>query len=159
MNRQIVIAVSLSFSLGLGSIAKADEPTATPDQDVKTPLLNGTWVVQAMEQVGMKLEGDKLPEPMRGLKRVFDKQQMIVKRLDREYKCTFTVDDSKTPKHMDVTVKSEGRAPRTMKCIYEIKQDTLRLAESKLDRPTSFKTDPTMRRVIVYTLKRQKKDD
>ena len=112
-----------------------------------------------MEQVGMKLEGDKLPVPMHGMERIFDKQRMTVKRLAREYKCTFTVDNDKTPKHIDVTLENEGKTPRTLKCIYEIKGDTLRLAESLQERPTSFETDRTMRRIIVYTFTRQKEVD
>ena len=107
----------------------------------------------------MKLEGDKLPVPMHGMERIFDKQRMTVKRLAREYKCTFTVDNDKTPKHIDVTLENEGKTPRTLKCIYEIKGDTLRLAESLQERPTSFETDRTMRRIIVYTLTRQKEVD
>lgn len=159
MNRRIVLPVLLALSLGPAFVAHADPPVANQDQDAKPSLLDGVWVVKSMEQVGMKLEGEKLPVPMRGMKRVFDKQRMTIKRLNREYKCTFTVDNDKTPKHMDLVLESEGRAPRTLKCIYEIKEDTLRLAESQQERPTSFETDRTMRRITVYTFTRQVKRD
>lgn len=159
MNRRIVLTVSLAFSLVPAFLAYADPPAANQGQDAKPPLLDGVWVVTSMEQVGMKLEGEKLPVPMRGMTRIFDKQRMTVKRLAREYECTFTVDNDKTPKHMDVTLESEGKTPRTLKCIYEIKEDTLRLAESRQERPTSFATDRTRRRIIVYTFTRQKEGD
>ena len=159
MNRRIVLAVLSAFSLVSAFVAHADPPAANQDPEEKPSLLDGAWVVQSMEQVGMKLEGEELPVPMRGMTRIFDKQRMTVKRFDREYNCTFTVDNDKTPKHMDVQLRSEGKAPRTLKCIYEIKEDTLRLAESGQERPTSFETDRTMRRIIVYTFTRQKETD
>jgi len=159
MNRRILAAVLFAFSLGPGLVTHADPPIAKQDQEAKRPLLDGVWVVQSMEQVGMKLEGEELPDSMRGMKRIFDKQRMTVKRRDREFKCTFTVDDDESPKHMDVTLESKDKTRRTLKCIYEIKEDTLRLAESRGDRPTSFETDRTTRRIIVYTFTRQKESD
>ncbi len=159
MNPKIVLAVSLAFSLVPALVAHADPPAANQDLEAKPPLLDGTWVIKSMEQVGMRLEGEKLPVSMRGMTRIFDKQRLTIKRLDREYQCTFTVDNDKSPKHMDVQLQSEGTTPRTLKCIYEIKGDTLRLAESRQERPISFETDRTMRRIIVYTFTRQEESD
>lgn len=154
MHRKILLAISLAaLVVGPAFLAHADPPAAN-QKDSKPSRLDGVWVIQSMEQIGMKLEGEDLPVRMRGMKRIFDQQQMTVKRLAREYKCTFTVDNEKTPNHMDVILEGEGKTPRTLKCIYEIKDDTLRLAESSRERPTSFETDRTTRRVIVYTFTR-----
>lgn len=150
MHQRFVLALFLGCSLCSPLIGLADSPAAKPSS------LNGTWVVTSMEQVGVKLEGKQLPVAMRGMKRIFEKQRMTVRRGDREYKCTITLDDEKIPKHLDVTLAREGAKAQTLKCIYEIKGDTLKLAESRQERPESFETDGTMRRVIVYTLTRVK---
>ena len=156
MCQRIVITAMFFCLLGFVFSVHAVPLAAKQGKNEESRSLKGTWVVKSMEQIGMKLEGDALPVRMRHMKRIFDKQHMTVQRLDREYKCTFTVDNNKTPKQMDVILKSEGRTPRTLKCIYEIKADTLRLAESQGERAMSFETDRTMRRIIVYTFRRQK---
>lgn len=107
-----------------------------------------------MEQVGVKLEAKQLPVAMQGMKRIFEKQRMTVRRGDREYKCTITLDNEKLPKHLDVTLVRESAKAQTVKCMYEIKGNTLKLAESRQERPESFEADGTMRRVVVYTLTR-----
>lgn len=157
MNRRIASNVLFAFSLCVPLFAYADSPSSKEDRKAKPPTLEGAWVIHSMEQVGRVLEGDKLPATMRDMKRVFEKERLTIKNRDREYTCTFTVKNNTTPKHMDVTIASDGRKPRTLKCIYEIKDGKLRLAESRDERPESFKTDRTMRRIIVYTFSREKK--
>ena len=71
-------------------------------------------------------------------------------RNDKEQKCSYSVDGSKSPKQLDFT--PEG-APGPIHAIYEIKGDELKVclrhASSKDGRPTEFASMPDSKLVLI----------
>jgi uncharacterized protein (TIGR03067 family) len=69
------------------------------------------------------------------------------------------VDDTKTPKEIDITVK-EGDKPEVHLGIYELKGDTFKFCKSHppQERPTEFATKEGAKWPIIIGLKRQKAD-
>lgn len=152
MSRQ-TFGIAVIFSLCVAVNASADKPGESNRHDLR---LNGVWILQSIETGGRKIEGEDMPERMRGTTRTIDKTQMILSRGGgtRQQKLTLAVDTSAKPKQMDISAQSNGRT-RVLKCIYEIKDDILRIAENTSDRPQSFKTDKSTR-TMVTTYARKK---
>ena len=152
MNRAILAVVTFPLAM----VTLAEKPT-TPDGLDKQ--LDGVWVLSSMERKGVKIEGDELPQRMRGSSRTFKGTKMILSRGGgtRQLRLDIKVDVTSNPKTMDVS-STKGGETKVMKCIYEIKDGKLRLAESDSERPKSFKTDPT-KRTLVTTYKRKQKPD
>ena len=71
----------------------------------------------------------------------------------RQLNLSIVVDTSRKPKHLDITAERNGKS-RVLKCIYEIKDGMLRIAENTAERPDSFKTDTSTRTMVTtYTRK------
>ena len=154
MNQRI-LGTAFIFSLCVVINARADKPI---DANRLDSQLDGVWVLKSMQRGGEKVEGDDIPERMRGTTRTIKGTQMILSRGGgaRQLKLTVTVDTSSKPKQMDISVQRDGKA-RVLKCIYEIKDDILKIAENVVERPESFTTQRSASRTIVTIYARQSK--
>jgi uncharacterized protein (TIGR03067 family) len=143
------------------------KPEALVNKDLES--LKGTWNVDTMGW------GDKpLPKKlMKGYKFVFAGNKLTweaaigmtktaggVYALDGAFPCDFKIGPSKKPKEIDITLHLKG-GDRTVKGIYEIKGDTLKVCyygSNTGRRPIDFSTkdDP---KVGYVTLTRAKKSD
>ncbi|WP_419193946.1 TIGR03067 domain-containing protein [Novipirellula herctigrandis] len=144
--------VGVVFSLSVFVNAWADQPQESKRQD---PQLDGVWLLKSIEKSGEKVEGDGLPERMRGTTRTIAGAEMVLSRGGgtRQLNLSIVVDTSRKPKHLDITAERNGKS-RVLKCVYEIKDGMLRIAENATERPDSFKTDTSTRTMVTtYTRK------
>ncbi|QEG42746.1 TIGR03067 domain-containing protein [Roseimaritima ulvae] len=150
-----VLGIVLIFSLCVAVNARADKPQQSNRHDSQ---LDGVWVLKSIETGGSIVDGDGMPERMLGTTRTIDGTQMILSRGGgtRQMTLTIAVDTSGKPKQMDISAERNGKT-RVVKCIYEIKKGTLRLAENATERPESFKTDRSTRTMVTtYTRKNER---
>jgi uncharacterized protein (TIGR03067 family) len=107
----------------------------------------GTWVVKSAAA------GEKTQQPSGGSWE-FGVGGVTMRKSGGEVWRTsvYAVDASKEPKQIDI---SFGKAPKTLRGIYEVKGDTLRVCEplESTERPKDFEGRPG---VVVWILKRQK---
>ena len=152
---QRVFGIASIFFLCVGFHAHAETPIESNRLDAR---LDGVWILKSMQRGGEKIEGDDIPVRMRGTKRTIKGTKMTLARGGdpRQLKCTITLDTSTKPKQMDVSVERKGKV-RVLKCIYEIKDGILRIAENDMDRPDTFTTDRSAPRTMVTTYTKQSK--
>jgi uncharacterized protein (TIGR03067 family) len=117
-----------------GLLVAAD---AKDDAKKELEKLQGDWVMVSGER-----NGEALPdEQIKALKRTIKDDEFTVMR-DGETvaKGKFTVDPSKSPKTIDVTITEGDNKDKTMKGIYEIDGDNYKVcfAPSGKDRPKEF---------------------
>lgn len=112
MNRASVVAILLTASLATA----ADKP----GQEL-VPF-QGTWAVEAITKNGTAVPDDHAKRLVLVVK---DNARVIKDGDEVVSKATFTVDSSKKPKHMDITVSDGPLAGKTYRGIYELKDDTL----------------------------------
>jgi uncharacterized protein (TIGR03067 family) len=127
--------------------AFVDEPAKKDDKDP----LQGAWRVAATEFDGRSVSPDTLKE--RQIVFAGDKFKVVVSG-DTKRTLTFTLDTSKTPKHIDI-INSEKQ--ETAMGIFALEKDELRLCygEPGDKRPTEFDS-PAGKRIFLLTLKREK---
>jgi uncharacterized protein (TIGR03067 family) len=111
--------------------------------------LEGTWLLVSVEKGGKKQDksGDNFTVAFSGGK-------LHLKKKDETKDGTYTIDPSKKPKHIDMSVDGEN-----VLGIYEVKDGTLRIcgAGQGEPRPTEFKA-PEGARVMILTFSREKKE-
>jgi uncharacterized protein (TIGR03067 family) len=135
-------AVVVAFGLMVAAGASAGGAVA---KDKKR--LQGTWVVQSVRQDG------KAKDDGKGTEVTFagDNVTLRLKKggEQKEMKATYKIDPTQTPKTIDV-VSGKG----TMRAIYELKGDTLRVCHKKIEeeRPTEFSDAGG----VIITLTRKK---
>src|SRR5262245_45625768 len=96
--------------------------TDTPDEAVKKEkeILQGTWVVESAEVDG------KTIDDLKGVKMVFSGDKVIRRMDGTEQEVTYSIDPTKTPKHIDFTF--EGKCVKTVsKDIYQLEGNTLKV--------------------------------
>ena len=149
---QRVVGLIGVFMLCVAFDAHADTPIEANGLDAR---LDGVWVLQSMERGGKKIENDDMPERMRGTKRTVNGNQMTIARGGgtRQLKCTMTVDTSTSPQQMDLSMERNGEA-LVLRCIYEIKNGVLKIAENNQERPKTFTTDRSSTRTLVSSYAR-----
>lgn len=98
--------------------------TAADKPGVDLRQFQGTWTVKAITR-----NGEAVPdESAQKLSLVIKDNERVVKEGDEvKSKATFTVDATKKPKQMDVTVTDGPLAGKTYPGIYELKDDTFTL--------------------------------
>jgi len=98
--------------------------------------LQGTWEVTEFEIAGMKK-----PFPAGALSFVFDGDKVTMKGGPKgNTEGTYTIDPSKKPAHIDLTMKKDDKA-EAMRTIYEMTGTTMKLAfpmGKKAERPAGF---------------------
>jgi len=123
------------------------------------PLL-GEWTVVAMERRGKAVEEISWA----GMSWTFSKDAFEVQpgrstpagiAKKPPLKCSYTLDDTKTPHHFNWTMHGGGKT-KDIKAICELTDDVLRVCFSKggTERPKDFNTRDT--ESVVYTFKRTK---
>jgi uncharacterized protein (TIGR03067 family) len=132
--------------LAVGLLVAADDKK----DDVKEKL-KGTWAIVAME-VG----GKKAPEELiKGQTITFDADKMTHKEKDRTEPATYKIDATQKPGHLDMTPTEGPDKGKTVKMIFQLDGDTLKIAGKMKpeERPAGFDDKDAM----IITLKREKK--
>jgi uncharacterized protein (TIGR03067 family) len=150
---RILLCSLVAIVLGSADPAWGDDAKRDADK------LQGTW--QATE--GMS-EGKPLTrEHVQRLKVVFSGEKMSISPLDGDGKkaleYTFRVDPGKKPKAINATRAEGGGKGKTVRGIYELDGDTLRLcltSRFEKERPTEFAA-PEKSGLVLVTLTRVKK--
>jgi uncharacterized protein (TIGR03067 family) len=140
----VVFGVLLACVTGAGPVAADDKAS-----------LQGVWIAESMEVDGK-------PAPAEVIKRMrftFKGDKLLVKgnfNDDREEQCSYEIDATKSPKHLDFTPPKEKKP---ILGIYEVKGDELKLClrhgSSSDGRPTEFSTKPDSN-LILMVFKRAK---
>lgn len=109
---------ALLLSSQISSVALADDAV---DADMKK--LSGTWVVTAVEMGGKRPPPDQMPK----MEIIIDGNNLTIKDPGGPKPSTFSIDPSKTPKHLDMNLTRPGEKV-TVHCIYSVDADELKLA-------------------------------
>ncbi len=132
--------------LVVGLVLAADEK---PKADDIKDKLKGTWTVVAMERDGQKAPEDAVKDTTL----TFDGDKATFKQRGDTKTGTFKLDAAQKPPHLDITPDDGGK--KTMKMIYQLDGDTLKIYGAKNDegeRPKSYDAA-----AMIITLKREKK--
>jgi len=125
--------------------------SADDKKDAARKAFQGTWTI-----VGQK-QGDS-KEPVTAPTVEFSGNKYRIKAGDKVVEeGTFTVDNSKTPKHIAVAATEGMDKGKKWHGIYEIEGDTMRavVGPTDKDRPTKYDNPPEG--VRAFVLKREKK--
>ncbi|MGB7346322.1 MAG: TIGR03067 domain-containing protein [Pirellulaceae bacterium] len=149
--RLLIFGIVSVLFLCVAIDARADTPRESNRHDSQ---LDGIWVLKSIETGGITVEGDGMPDRMQGTTRTIEGGDMILSRGGgtRQMMLAIVVDTSAKPRQMDILAKRDGKT-RVLKCIYEIKNDTLRIAENAMERPVTFKTDTSNRTMVTTYLR------
>jgi uncharacterized protein (TIGR03067 family) len=148
MPRRLLLFVMLACALlSFLSAACAAEGDAA--------ALQGVWVSTAMESDGRPAPADVAAK----MRFTFKGDLLLIAgNFDdgREEPCPFHLDPAQSPKHLDFTPPKETKP---LLAIYDLTGDRLKIclrhASSPAGRPTTFKTEPDSKLVLVI-FKRQK---
>ncbi len=142
-----VLALFAASIVFLAPIARCDDDK----EDKKT--MEGTWLPSSAELAGEKFD-DKV---LKTIKLVLKDDKYTVTVGEVTDKGTATLDPSKDPKTMDITGTDGPNKGKTFLCIYELKEDSLKVCYdlSGKKRPTEFATKPDSSLYLV-TYKREK---
>jgi uncharacterized protein (TIGR03067 family) len=113
--------------------------------------LKGTWHVVAME-----VNGKKVPEEFfKGQTMAFGPDKVTLKEKDKVESATYAVDAGQKPAHLDMTPTEGPDKGKTVKMIFQLDGDTLKIGmNTKVgERPKNFDD----KEAGVLTLKREKK--
>ena len=149
MRRRSLTATALALLFVLpAALLRADEPTKG-DKD-----LDGTW-----EAVSALRDGKEQPQPPGDKIVVTIKGNSLTFKIgDESHTATITVDASQTPKAIDLTPDDGPQKGKTMKAIYEVKGDELKVChgEPDADRPKELASKEGSG-LLLATFKRVKK--
>jgi uncharacterized protein (TIGR03067 family) len=139
----VLIAAGVVFALGAGTDAVKKEQKK----------LQGVWKVVEMSG------GDKRDaEKDKSIRVKFKGNKLTIKMGDKFLgTATYTVDPTKSPATMDVTIEKDGKQ-ETILAIYEVKGNTMRFCHhdgeaAGTSRPKTFEATPT---TVLTVLKRKK---
>jgi uncharacterized protein (TIGR03067 family) len=118
-------------ALAAGLLVGADDPKKG-DGKKGAKGLEGTWTIVSFTQNGK--DNDELKDTQV----VFKGKNVTVKTKDGDQKGTFQIDPKK--KTIDLTPTEGGQKGKTMKGIYQLKGDDLKVCHSRVgkDRPKDF---------------------
>jgi uncharacterized protein (TIGR03067 family) len=142
----------LFLAVGL-LIAADDNKDDAAKKDVEK--LQGEWMMNSHEYNGEKLADDLV----KNYKRTVKNDHFAVDMADKTVvEGTFTLDASKKPRTIDITLESGDQKGKKMLGIYEIDGDTYKvcLAAPEVERPTDFVSKPDSSHALT-TWKRVKK--
>ena len=143
-------------SLVLGTTALVLLVGGAGGGETKKSKLEGTWRAVTVVKKGKEEKDDK------NHTLTFAGKTFTLKEGDKVMAAgTFKTDRSKKPHEIDMEITETDKADfkgKTVKGIYEIKEDTLRwcLSEPGSDRPTEF-AGPEGTKTVLVTLTREKK--
>ena len=123
--------------LVVGLLLAADAPKEDPKKDAEK--MAGEWTMASGER-----DGQAIPDEFRtGLKRtVKDDEYIVTKDGETIGKGKFTLDPSKKPKTIDITLSEGEQKGMVIRGIYELDGDTFKIcyAQPGVDRPKEFVT-------------------
>ncbi len=135
------LLLALVLPLCLVTVALGDDKADTKD------LETGAWKVTNVNQAGKDAPAEFIEKA--SLKMTFkDGAELVIDSAGETKKGTYKLDSTKTPKQFDLKMDKNPD-----KAIYELTNDTLKIAIGKNERPKDFTGGPD---VIVFTLKRMK---
>jgi uncharacterized protein (TIGR03067 family) len=146
MKRQWAALIAAAVLLIAAEDKKPDAEAGKKDLD----KLQGTWTL-----VSGKSDGEDLPkELVEKLKLVVDKDKFTIKDGENDETAVVTLDPSQKPAAIDV----KPNTGETVKGVYELKDDDLKICWSKggKDRPKGFEPKKDSGE-ILFVLKREKK--
>lgn len=138
-------------SLTLGVLVWFVVSAAAQDDAAKKDLklLQGTWVMAALEVNGMDVPANKLEGTVLTIK----DDAYVVKVKDRMVTTArIELDPSKAPKHFNMTPQDGDKKDMLQKGIYKIEGETFKLARglnSEQERPNQFATWPDTNYFVV----------
>ncbi len=146
MQRLYVTIVLIGFTVG--SILAAGGGNA--DDHAK---LQGTWALSALVEKGRA----ETPERVRTLSLIIkgDKYSYRIAGTDAKFVATFKIDASAKPKSIDIIFEDGPLKGKTMKSIYALDGDELRICGGRDIRPTEFSSTKGGGE-IVFTFRRTK---
>lgn len=125
---------------------------ADDKKDDAKKAFQGTWTI-----VDRKKGGDKDKEPVTAPTVVFEGDKYRIKADDKVVEeGTFSVDASKSPKHIEVAATAGMDKGKKWHGIYEIEGDTMRAVVGPTDKKRPTKYDNPPEGVRSFTLKRAK---
>ena len=139
----------------LGFTASGGRADEKPDVAKELKKFQGTWTFESSESGGQKLPADQLKD----LVLTFDGAKHTVKNGSEVIQTgTQTIDPSKSPKAIDVTLTDGPMKGAVLLGIYELDGDTLKVCFDLggKKRPTEFKSPPGSE-TFVNVHKRAKK--
>ena len=152
MTGQLLRAAALASLLVAGNLATADQGERTDNAEtVVTGQLRGTWVAVSMERAGK----NELPPNNRELVFTFDAAKVKVTEGMHTEEMSYQHREAKTPWEIDLTEVKGGPQGLTIKGIYRIDGDTLKLSFSiGGTRPTTFTSKDQESGVITFKRKK-----
>jgi uncharacterized protein (TIGR03067 family) len=147
MTRHLLAMAAVVY--GLTAPAVGQDKGKTDDERIK-----GNWKVSSVEKGGMKVD-DSIPPDV--ILHFADGQLKMTSASDnKEMRGTYKLDGAKKPREIDITV-GEGGKEHTVRGIYELTGDTLKLCISHAPdpRPTEFSTQAGSNNQLIV-LKRDK---
>jgi uncharacterized protein (TIGR03067 family) len=144
----------LRQTLGLALLTALAVPSLADDKGAVDEKLVGVW---SMNGLGKPIQTSVVPKGFGSLTLEKDGKAIWRERGKPDVVGTWKADASRTPKEFDVTAtREEGKGPETLKAIYEVDGDKLRVSNFPdgwgKDRPNSFKES----KATVMYLNRQK---
>ncbi|HWG46639.1 MAG TPA: TIGR03067 domain-containing protein [Gemmataceae bacterium] len=141
----LIVVVGLLFA------AADPKKDATKDELKK---LQGTW-----EVISIVANGEKVPkEETAELKVIISGSKIVFKEPNKSDETTFKIDPAKKPKEIDITPPANAKEDGTLKGIYSLEDDNLKMCYNvsrKGGRPAEFATKARDGRVL-FVLKRAK---
>ena len=113
--------------------------------------IQGTWVSLSAESSGKKVPEKELKD----VRHTFKGGKIIVDHRGSKIEIPFTLDVSKKPKTIDLTIKGK-KGVRTVKGIYELSGDEFKMCTDEYERPKEFQSTSDNGYKLTI-LKREKK--
>jgi uncharacterized protein (TIGR03067 family) len=151
--RSLIVIVRIALVLCVTSLLCLSPVARSGDDDKDAKTMEGTWLPTEAE-----LAGEKFPDKiLKSIKLVVKDEKYTVTIGEATDEGTCKVDATKEPKSMDIKGTEGPNKGKTFLCIYELKDDTLKVCYdlSGKERPTEFKTKADTQLYLV-TYKREK---
>jgi uncharacterized protein (TIGR03067 family) len=129
-----------------GSVVAAGDKNET--EKGARQKLQGVWKLTELIEGGKKM-------PTKDATIEFKGDQLFLTFGGEKQKGTYTINPTKTPAWLDVTIERDGKR-QTTKGIYEVKRDQMRFCHPNGEtgeRPTAFEATP---QTVIAVLKKQK---
>lgn len=144
--RRLAIGLAMLTAVIVTPVWGDDKAPATDEK------LYGTWTLTAAELKGMALPNPDAAE----LTIVISKDgKAVMKTKEKTTDATYKVDPAKTPKEIDIIPPASDASKPTLKCVYEVDGDTLKIC-IPISGPTKRPTAVDGKENMLWTLKRQK---